>query len=68
MHKIKHYKIKKKEKFMKERIKQLVEELNKASEVYYSGHDEIMSNYEYDTKYDELLKLEAETGYSPDNN
>lgn len=52
---------------MKERIKQLVEELNKASEVYYSGHDEIMSNYEYDTKYDELLKLEAETGYSPDN-
>lgn len=44
------------------RIKELVEILNKAAEVYYSGQDEIMSNYEYDKLYDELLMLEGKTG------
>ena len=45
-----------------DRIKELVEILNEASKVYYSGTDEIMSNYEYDKLYDELLALEEETG------
>ena len=45
-----------------DRIKELVEILNEASRVYYSGTDEIMSNYEYDKLYDELLALEEETG------
>lgn len=44
------------------RIKELVELLNKAGKSYYSEGQEIMSNYEYDALYDELKKLEEETG------
>ncbi len=44
------------------RIKELVEVLNKASEAYYNGADEIMSNYEWDALFDELTELENETG------
>lgn len=44
------------------RIKELVELLNKASEAYYAQDIEIMSNREYDELYDELEKLEEETG------
>ena len=44
------------------RIKELVEILNKASKAYYSDDVEIMSNFEYDKLYDELVALEAETG------
>ncbi len=46
-----------------DRIKELVELLNKAGKCYYSGSEEIMTNFEYDSLYDELLKLEKETGY-----
>lgn len=45
------------------RIEELVIRLNEASEAYYNGRDEILSNYEWDTMYDELVMLEAETGY-----
>ena len=45
-----------------DRIKELVELLNKAGKSYYSEGQEIMSNYEYDALYDELKKLEEETG------
>lgn len=45
-----------------ERIKELVELLNKAGKSYYSEGQEIMSNYEYDALYDELKKLEEVTG------
>lgn len=44
------------------RMKELVTSLNKASRVYYQGSDEIMSNYEYDKLYDELVALEKEMG------
>lgn len=44
------------------RIKELTAVLNEAAKVYYSGTDEIMSNYEYDKLYDELVRLEKETG------
>ena len=47
----------------KKRIEALVEQLNKASSVYYNGQDEIMSNYEWDALFDELISLENETGY-----
>ena len=47
----------------KERIERLVSELNNASKAYYSGQEEIMSNYEWDAKFDELLELEKQTGY-----
>ena len=45
-----------------ERIKYLVETLNRASKAYYAEDREIMSNREYDALYDELKALEAETG------
>lgn len=45
-----------------ERIKELVEILKKANEAYYAKDEEIMSNFEYDALYDELVKLEEETG------
>lgn len=47
----------------KQRIEQLIEQLNKASAAYYNGQDEIMSNYEWDAMFDELVTLEKETGY-----
>lgn len=43
-------------------MKDLVEQLNKASEAYYSGHAEIMSDKEWNDKFDELAALEKETG------
>lgn len=46
-----------------DRIKELVELLNKAGKSYYSEGRELMSNYEYDALYDELGMLEKETGY-----
>ena len=45
-----------------ERIKYLVDVLNEASKAYYAQDKEIMSNYEYDKLYDELVALEEETG------
>ena len=51
----------------KERIDELVGRLNEASEAYYNGRDEIMSNYEWDAMFDELQQLEQETGYVPAN-
>ena len=44
------------------RIKELVLQLNEAGKAYYSGDKELMSNYEYDALYDELVELEKETG------
>lgn len=46
-----------------DRIKELVELLNKAGKSYYSEGQEIMTNFEYDALYDELKGLEEETGY-----
>ena len=45
-----------------DRMLELVELLNRASESYYAKDEEIMSNYEYDKLYDELVALEEETG------
>lgn len=46
-----------------ERIKELVELLSKASDAYYVSDQPIMSDKKYDELYDELEKLEKETGY-----
>ncbi len=46
----------------RKRLKELVEQLNRASEAYYQKDTEIMSNLEYDTLYDELVLLEQQTG------
>ena len=45
-----------------ERMKELIALLNKASEAYYQMASEIMSDYEYDNLYDELVRLEKDTG------
>ena len=45
-----------------QRIRELTEVLNRASQAYYQESREIMSNLEYDRLYDELQGLEAETG------
>ena len=39
-----------------------VKELNTASEAYYNSDNPIMSDYEFDCKFDELKKWEEETG------
>lgn len=44
------------------RIRQLIDILNNASRAYYQESREIMTNYEYDALYDELIRLEEETG------
>ena len=51
----------------KNRIDELVEKLNEASHAYYTKGVEMMTNYEYDAMYDELLALEDETGYVRDD-
>ena len=45
-----------------ERIHELVRILNDASRAYYAEDTEVMSNFEYDRLYDELVSLENETG------
>ena len=45
-----------------QRMKELAEKLNQASKAYYQEDREIMSNLEYDRLYDELVRLEEETG------
>ena len=52
-----------KEKREIERIKELVELLNRASKAYYQNGNEIMSNYEYDKLYDELCELEEKNDF-----
>ena len=46
----------------KQRMQELVELLNRASKAYYQDATEIMSNFEYDKLYDELIALEQELG------
>ena len=46
----------------RERMYELVELLNKARKAYEQEDKEIMSNFEYDKLYDELLALEDELG------
>lgn len=46
----------------KSRMQELIKLLDQASEAYYARDEEIMSNYEYDALYDELERLEEETG------
>lgn len=46
-----------------DRIKELVEELNKAANAYYKYDNLTMTDKQYDDLYDELFALENETGY-----
>ncbi|MCR4672363.1 MAG: NAD-dependent DNA ligase LigA [Lachnospiraceae bacterium] len=55
---------------MDEQKRQLIEELaaklNHASEAYYAGLPEEMTDFEWDAMFDRLKKLEEETGYVPE--
>ena len=43
-------------------MKSLVERLNQASDSYYNGKGELMTDYEWDALFDQLKRLEEETG------
>lgn len=47
-----------------ERIKELTKELNRYRNSYYNDSKSLISDYEYDNLYDELEKLENESGIS----
>ena len=47
---------------MRELIRKKIDMLNEAAKAYEQGDNEIMSNKEYDDLYDELKKLEEESG------
>lgn len=44
------------------KIRSLIDLLNKANKAYYYGESEMMSNKEYDDLYDQLKRLEDESG------
>lgn len=46
----------------RQRMQQLIDELNQASDAYYNGRGELMTDYEWDARFDELKRLEAQTG------
>lgn len=43
-------------------MRQLVDQLNRASDAYYNGRGELMTDYEWDAMFDRLRRLEEETG------
>lgn len=45
------------------RIDAIITQLNAASDAYYGGQEEQMTNYEWDALFDELSALEKESGY-----
>lgn len=49
------------------RMQELVTILNEASKTYYQEAREVMSNFEYDKLYDELVQLEKKSGISLSN-
>lgn len=44
-----------------QRMQMLIRELNEASDAYYNGQAERMTDYEWDQRFDELKRLEQET-------
>lgn len=45
-----------------ERMKELIEMLNKYRDAYYNQTESLVSDYEYDCLFDELQRLEEKTG------
>lgn len=43
-------------------MEQLIRELNEASDAYYNGRTERMTDYEWDARFDELKRIEQDTG------
>ena len=46
---------------MNKEIQSLVKQLNAASDAYYNGREELMTDYEWDAAFDRLKKLEEQT-------
>ena len=49
------------------KMESLIQQLNDAADAYYNGQKEMMTDYEWDAMFDELKKLEEETGVVLDN-
>lgn len=47
---------------IKEQMQSLVDKLNQASDAYYNGRGELMSDHEWDALFDQLRELEERTG------
>lgn len=47
---------------MLKRMKELIKELQIYNDAYYNRNESIISDFEYDMKYDELVALETKTG------
>ena len=45
-----------------QQMRELVDRLNEASESYYAGRGELMTDFEWDAMFDSLKRLEEETG------
>lgn len=45
-----------------QRMRELVAKLNDAANAYYNGQNEVMTDFEWDAMFDEVKKLEQETG------
>jgi DNA ligase (NAD+) len=45
-----------------QRMRELVQKLNDAANAYYNGQNEVMTDFEWDAMFDEVKKLEMETG------
>ena len=45
-------------------MKEYISRLNEASDAYYNGRAELMTDYEWDAMFDALKKLEDELGYA----
>ena len=43
-------------------MREMVDRLNEAADAYYNGRNELMTDYEWDALFDQLKKLEEETG------
>ena len=47
---------------MRNKMQQLITRLNEASDAYYNGRGELMTDYEWDALFDQLKQLEEEAG------
>ena len=49
-------------------MQELIARLNQASDAYYNGRGELMTDYEWDALFDQLKQLEQKTGITyPDS-
>ena len=47
---------------VKQQMQDLIDRLNTASDAYYNGREEILTDFEWDALFDQLKKLESDSG------